>query len=226
MERVGIVTALADESAILRENLGQYLGADCGVYEVHKYLLEGKQVYLINSGVGEIAAAMAAQYLAMQYKIEIVLNVGLVGSLNKNLRRGMLALVKEVVHYDFTPSYSDISRMGIHIDRDSAILTPSIAIAEKSEHFSELPKVRIASGDKFVNDSAFKNMLVERFSCDICDMESAGLFFVCERYNLPLIMVKCVSDNADESADESFNEAINAGVGQYVARVKELLKQL
>ena len=83
MERVGIVTALADESAILRENLGQYLGADCGVYEVHKYLLEGKQVYLINSGVGEIAAAMAAQYLAMQYKIEIVLNVGLVGSLNK-----------------------------------------------------------------------------------------------------------------------------------------------
>ena len=116
--------------------------------------------------------------------------------------------------------------MGIHIDRDSAILTPSIAIAEKSEHLAVLPKVRIASGDKFVNDSAFKNMLVERFSCDICDMESAGLFFVCERYNLPLIMVKCVSDNADESADESFNEAINAGVGQYVACVKELLKQL
>ena len=86
--------------------------------------------------------------------------------------------------------------------------------------------MRIASGDKFVNDSAFKNMLVERFSCDICDMESAGLFFVCERYNLPLIMVKCVSDNADEGADESFSRVVDAGVGQYVACVKELLKQL
>ena len=72
MERVGIVTALADESAVLRENLGQYMGTDSGAYEVHKYLLEGKSVYLINSGVGEIAAALAAQYLALQYKAEAI----------------------------------------------------------------------------------------------------------------------------------------------------------
>lgn len=226
MERVGIVTALADESAVLRENLGQYMGTDSGAYEVHKYLLEGKSVYLINSGVGEIAAALAAQYLALQYKADAILNVGLVGSLNKDLKRGCLALVKEAVHYDFSRSYTDASCMGIHIGRDSAILTPDISIAEKSEHLSLLPKVRIASGDKFVNDSAFKEMLVNKFGCDICDMESAGLFFACERFDLPLIMVKCVSDNADEGADVSFNEVVNAGVGQYVTCVKELLKQL
>lgn len=226
MKRVGIVTALADESDVLRDNLGQYLGTIEGAFVVYKYLLEGKQIFLINSGVGEIAAAMAAQYLITDCHADIILNVGLVGSLSKSLKRGMLALVKEVVHYDFTRSYSDPSCTGIHIGRDSAILTPDISVAEKSERLFLLPKVRIASGDKFVNDSAFKEMLVTKFNCDICDMESAGLFFVCERFNLPLIMVKCVSDNADEDADENFNHAINAGVGQYVSGVKELLKHL
>lgn len=226
MKRVGIVSALADESTYLRENLGEYLGAESGAYEVHKYDCEGKQVYLINSGVGEVAAALAAQYLALEYKVEMILNAGLVGSLSKELKRGALALVNEVVHYDFSPSYTDESVMGIHVGRDSAILTPDISPADMSEHLSAMPRVRIASGDKFVNSSSFKQMLVTKFDCKICDMESAGLFFACEKLSLPLIMVKCVSDNADENADVSFDQAVSGGVKEYVAAVRELLTKV
>lgn len=226
MKRVGIVSALADESTYLRENLGEYLGAESGAYEVHKYNCEGKQVYLINSGVGEVAAALAAQYLALEYKVEMILNAGLVGSLSKELKRGALALVNEVVHYDFSPSYTDESVMGIHVGRDSAILTPDISPADLSEHLSAMPRVRIASGDKFVNSSSFKQMLVKKFDCKICDMESAGLFFACERFSLPLIMVKCVSDNADENADVSFDQAVSGGVKEYVTAVRELLTKV
>ena len=226
MKRVGIVTALADESTYLRENIGKYLGVDEGVYEVHRYDCEGKEVYLINSGVSEVAAALAAQYLALKYKAEMILNVGLVGSLSKDLKRGALALVNEVVHYDFSPSYTDESVLGIHVGRDSAILTPDISPAARSEHLSAMPLVRIASGDKFVNSSDFKRMLVEKFDCKICDMESAGLFFACERFSLPLIMVKCVSDNADEDADVSFDQALSGGVREYVAAVRELLAKV
>lgn len=226
MKRVGIVSALADESTYLRENLGEYLGAESGAYEVHKYDCEGKQVYLINSGVGEVAAALAAQYLALEYKVEMILNAGLVGSLSKELKRGALALVNEVVHYDFSPSYTDESVMGIHVGRDSAILTPDISPADLSEHLSAMPRVRIASGDKFVNSSSFKQMLVTKFDCKICDMESAGLFFACEKFSLPLIMVKCVSDNADENADVSFDQAVSGGVKEYVAAVRELLTKV
>lgn len=226
MKRVGIVSALADESTYLRENLGEYLGAESGAYEVHKYDCEGKQVYLINSGVGEVAAALAAQYLALEYKVEMILNAGLVGSLSKELKRGALALVNEVVHYDFSPSYTDERVMGIHVGRDSAILTPDISPADMSEHLSAMPRVRIASGDKFVNSSSFKQMLVTKFDCKICDMESAGLFFACEKFSLPLIMVKCVSDNADENADVSFDQAVSGGVKEYVAAVRELLTKV
>ena len=213
MKRVGIVSALADESTYLRENLGEYLGAESGAYEVHKYDCEGKQVYLINSGIGEVAAALAAQYLALEYKVEMILNAGLVGSLSKELKRGALALVNEVVHYDFSPSYTDESVMGIHV-------------ADMSEHLSAMPRVRIASGDKFVNSSSFKQMLVKKFDCKICDMESAGLFFACEKFSLPLIMVKCVSDNADENADVSFDQAVSGGVKEYVTAVRELLTKV
>ena len=175
---------------------------------------------------GALAAALAAQYLALKYKAEMILNVGLVGSLSKDLKRGALALVNEVVHYDFSPSYTDESVLGIHVGRDSAILTPDISPAARSEHLSAMPLVRIASGDKFVNSSDFKRMLVDKFDCKICDMESAGLFFACERFSLPLIMVKCVSDNADEDADVSFDQALSGGVREYVAAVRELLAKV
>ena len=226
MKRVGIVSALADESTYLRENLGKYLGADSGAYEVHKYDCEGKQVFLINSGVGEVAAALSAQYLVMRYDVEMILNAGLVGSLSADLKRGALALVNEVVHYDFSASYTDESIMGVHVGRDSAVLTPDITPAVLSEHLSAMPRVRIASGDKFINSSSFKQMLADKFDCKICDMESAGLFFACEKFSLPLIMVKCVSDNADEDADVSFDKAIGGGVKEYVAAVRELLTKV
>ena len=227
MYKIGIVTALTEESSQLKQCFGDCVKLHVdAVYTVYEYRYCDKSIYLINSGVGEIAGALASQYLILKFGAECILNVGVVGSLNRNYVRGQLVVVKEVVNYDFTARYSDDSVAGIYIGKDSFVLQADKRLPILFDSFASLPKVRIASADKFVDDKELKDRLVDKFGCDICDMESCGILFACENSNVPYLMIKCISDNADENAQESFEEAINGGVEQYVKYISEFIKTL
>ncbi|MDE6551036.1 MAG: 5'-methylthioadenosine/S-adenosylhomocysteine nucleosidase [Clostridia bacterium] len=226
-DNIGIVTALADESVYLRQCFGTVINLfRDGGYTVYQYKFADKNIFMINCGVGEIAAALATQYLIFHYNVGCLLNVGLVGSLCDEYKRGQLVAVKEIVHYDFTRMYSDDEIAGIHMGHESFVLSFDTPLLDNFVTMSQLPAVRIASGDKFVDVTALKLRLADKFGCEICDMESAGIHFACVNSNVPYIMIKCVSDNADEGANESFYEAIDGGVKQYVDYVKKFIINL
>ena len=86
--------------------------------------------------------------------------------------------------------------------------------------------VRIVSGDKFVDDNEFRDWLINHFGGEICDMESAGIYFACKNHNVPFLMIKAVSDSADDNANEDFQATIDAGVTFYVEAVKTLIDYL
>lgn len=56
----------------------------------------------------------------------------------------------------------------------------------------------LASGDTFVTDPDHRDRLARE--ADLVDMEGAALARVCAEFELPLQLVKVVSDNADEDA--------------------------
>lgn len=225
--KIGIVTALADESVHLRECFGI---ATCvhedGAYAVSEYSFAGKSIYMVNSGVGEIAAALATQHLIYRYGVNCILNVGLVGSLCDEFKRGQLVAVNEIVHYEFTASYSDEQVEGIYIGHDSYILSADTSMLDAFLSISRLPLARIATGNKFVDATDLKNKLAVKFGCKICDMESAGIHFACINSGVPYVMIKCISDNADEDANESFTQAIDGGVRHYVDYVKTFIANI
>lgn len=56
----------------------------------------------------------------------------------------------------------------------------------------------LATGDMFVTDAAHRSRLAER--ADLVDMEGAAVVSVCVDVDVPVRLVKVVSDNADDSA--------------------------
>ena len=54
-------------------------------------------------------------------------------------------------------------------------------------------------------------------------MESAGIYFACRNHSIPFLMIKAVSDSADDNASADFNSTIDAGVTFYVDAVKKLI---
>ena len=83
-KRIGLLVAVEMDSVFARygtpgktEHRG---GFDVFHYENEQYIL-----YVIHSGIGEIAAAAAAQLLIDRYEVELIVNFGVVGGLTDEM---------------------------------------------------------------------------------------------------------------------------------------------
>lgn len=230
MKKIGLVVALEEEFRhIIKEFGGKKGERSFGNIKIMELEFNNTQLYLAETGVGEISASMATMCLILDCKVDAIINFGVVGSLKSDYKAGDTVIVNEIVHYDFTASFSDPDCWGKYLfKRDSfvhEIDTNTIDLIRKTLG-SNVRLVRIATGDKFINVSEMKNWLVSHFDCCICDMESMGIYLACHNAGIPLIMVKSVSDNADESADMDFKEVVKLGVSYYIDAVKKIVSTL
>ena len=117
--RIGIITAMADETVPILAKRGGVVAEDEVSGVKIRQIETGKHtVYLATSGIGEIRAALAVQLLVDLFDIEAVLNFGFVGSLNKSLPVGELVIVERAVHYQFDISAVDNLPPGCYDDKD------------------------------------------------------------------------------------------------------------
>lgn len=229
MKKIGLVVAMEEEMREIYATLGKLLKIEQrGLLKISIFDNNGMELYLIGSGIGEISAAIAATVLINEYKVDAIINFGVVGSISGKYKSKDIVVVDEIVHYDFTFSVSDKEQYGKYtFNRNSFVnKIDDNALKVTDNVLSGIPKARLATADKFIDSAKFKNELLQRFGADICDMESMGLFLACRNWSVPLFMIKAVSDDADESAQLSFDEIINSGVKFYIKAVNQLIGEL
>ena len=229
MKRIGLVVAMVSEQKEVFEKLGEVVGKySFGNIVVTEFKQGSVNIFMADSGIGEISAALATQLLIVKYGVEIIINFGVVGSLSCDYKCKDITLVKEVVHYDFSLQSSDPNSFGKYpMQRESFVfeINKDILSFVKSV-IGEFPEVRIATGDKFIDVTDTRNWLINHFECEICDMESMGIYLACANFSVPCVMIKVVSDNADEEAQESFDSIIESGVTFYAEAVSKLVSKL
>lgn len=166
-----------------------------------------RELYIVQSGAGEIAAAAAAQFLISKYGVELLLNFGVVGGLTPEMALAKTCIVEKVVHYDFDTSEIDGWAPGQYAGYDSPLMDcPRELVRLAREAHPELKPVVCASADKFVGDPAKKAALHERWGADICEMEAAAILLTCNRCGIPCLMIKTVSDSISGGAGEFARE--------------------
>lgn len=144
-------------------------------------------VELLITGIGTLNAAITlTEYLtAARQRGDLpgrVVNLGTVGSLHDGLD-GVFE-VDAVRKHDFNLLIeTDIHRY----------LLPEIIELPTS---GLLPVESLATGDTFVTDSGIRNQLAKHSG--LVDMEGYALAAVCQRFGVPLTMLKQVSDPANE----------------------------
>ena len=62
---------------------------------------------------------------------------------------------------------------------------------------------KIASGDQFIESSEVKNRIVESFHPMCVEMEGAAIGHTCTVNEIPFVIIRTMSDNADEEAADS-----------------------
>ena len=136
----------------------------------------------IISGMGKVAATIAATHLVLVHRVSRLVSAGLCGRLTM----------------DDGWSVGDLFRICTAVESDCDRLGQAEqTVACDARWFSELNAARLVTQDRPVFDAARRGQL--SVIGDLADMEGAAVARVARLHGIPCAMIKGISDSADET---------------------------
>ena len=100
MKSIGIIGAMEEEVAILKEKMEDVRIIKKASMDFYEGTLAGRKAVVVRSGIGKVNAGICAQILADVFSVEAIINTGIAGSLNKDINIGDIVLSTDVVQHD------------------------------------------------------------------------------------------------------------------------------
>ena len=225
MKKLGIIGAMAVEVETLKSEMKNLQVVQKAGMEFYDGVLEDMNVVVVQCGVGKVNAAMCAQVLCDCFHVTHLVNTGIAGSLCAELDIGDLLVSKDAMYHDFDAQHfgyemGEVPGMGVlTFDADEEMIALAYEAAE-SVNPGHSRIGRVASGDKFVAEKAVKEDIIAKTSALCTEMEGAAIAHVAFRNKLPFVILRAISDKADDSAEMDYPtfEAIAARRCAQVAR--------
>ena len=202
--KIGIIAALDCEMAEFCRDFNAVESKYFGIYEGK---CSSHDVYICLAGVGKVNAAANTQRLIDLFGVDYVINSGVAGCISRELGVCDIAVSTELTYHDFTPiDVLDKYAPGTSVFKADEKLTNLAVEACGKIEDSRFSTGMIVTGDQFVEDSNVVNRLRNDYNALCTEMEGAAVAHVCVLNKVPFVVIRAMSDNADESADMSFNE--------------------
>ncbi len=226
MKKLGIIGAMAVEVDTLKSEMDNLTVSHKAGMEFYDGVLEGMNVVVVQCGVGKVNAAMCAQVLCDCFDVTHLVNTGIAGSLCAELDIGDLLISKDAMYHDFDAQHfgyemGEVPGMGVltfAADENMIALACAAAEAVNPGH-SRVG--RVASGDLFVAEKRVKEDIIAKTGALCTEMEGTAIAHVAFRNKLPFVILRAISDKADDSAEMDYPtfEAIAARRCAQVARI-------
>ena len=229
MAYIGIIVAMEEElEAVLHfaENIEK---EEIREVQFIKCNIKGKKCVIAKSGVGKIHAARVTQIMIYEFKPMYIVNVGVAGGLNNNLKVGDVIISKNVVQHDFDitafgHSKGYVPSVGNDVKADERLIHEfEQEINSTSERQYQIKLGTIASGDIFCTKVEMKDKIYAKFSADVVDMECGAIAQVCYLEKIPFIGIRSVSDIPNERNVNTYNENLKLAAKRCASVLKECL---
>jgi adenosylhomocysteine nucleosidase len=171
-------------------------------FPVREGAISGEAVVVSRSGVGKTMSAMLSQHLIDHYRPERVIFTGVAGGLTSEVSIGDVVIASECVQHDmdatsfgFAPGEIPYTKYRvIGCDPSMVHLARAVTLREGTVHVG-----RILTGDQLIADAQLRDALVERFAGLAVEMEGASVGLVAAVNEIPFLLLRTISDTADES---------------------------
>lgn len=229
MIKLGIIGAMQVEVEALKEKMTDLTITEKAGMTFYQGFLEKLPVVVVVCGVGKVNAALCVQILCDDFSVTHIVNTGVAGSLDADLDIGDFVISQDAMYHDF-----DCSCLNYPIGQVPGVETRAFPADQMliDHAWSAAQQVcaghvrigRVASGDQFVSDKAVKGRIVENTSAICTEMEGASIAHAAWRNRIPFVIIRAISDKADDSAEMDYPtfEAIaasrSAAVTQLFAR--------
>ena len=85
---------------------------------------------------------------------------------------------------------------------------------------------RIVSGDQFISDKDKKDYLIKTFNGDCTEMEGAAIAHAAYLNNIPFLIIRAISDKADDSAHMDYPEFEKKAINNSVILLKAMIENM
>lgn len=207
--KLGIIGAMDMEVQILvaaLENKKEYAIAGSKFYEGS---LKGVDAVVVQCGIGKVNAALCAQIMCSTFCVDYLVNTGVAGSLCNDLDIGDILVSIDAIHHDFDCSpvgYEPCHIPGMEgkvFEANKGLMALAFAAAE-SVNPGHTKMGRVASGDQFIAGKEVKERIIARTGADCTEMEGAAIAQVSYRNGVPFVILRAISDKADDSAEMDY----------------------
>lgn len=215
-QNVLILSALPEELSQIASILSDTVAEDVFGLKVNKGQYKNLQVITALSGMGKVQSAMNTERLICKYSPSLIIFSGVAGAINPELNIGDIVIADRTFQHDFgfysnsiltTNEVGTMPQVGygesknIYLSHD---VKKYIDLSEiQKNHSEQLIFGTIATGDQFIADKKRKKQLKE-LEADAVEMEGASVAFVAKQNNVPIILIRSISDTAEGIAVEDF----------------------
>ncbi len=241
-----VLGAFPPEVALLRSQIQE---PNDHVYQNIRFTegtLQGRHIVLAQTGIGKVNSAAVTALMLQLFNPEEVIFTGIAGGINTTLQPGDLVIATEVAHHDYGTITPDslllrktrnpftMEENPDYFTCDSALVNIAVKAAGQTSFTkiqmgddSIVPKAikgTIVSGDVFVSSDKATDYLRTRLHADATEMEGAAVGQICYQQGVPFVVVRSMSDNANNKASFDVKTFYQVAANNSAALVLQFLK--
>lgn len=228
---IGIIGAMDEEVAILLKEIELKKKEVKANMEFCFGILWNKEVVVVRSGIGKVNAAVCTQILVDDFEVSTIVNVGIAGGIGESIFPGDVVIASDLVQHDM-----DTSAFGDRIGQIPRLNTyefkcDKTLIDKACEACSQLSNAksfvgRILTGDQFISNIDKIKWLRSEFEGIACEMEGGSIAQVCYLNNIPFVVIRSISDNANNGAHMDYEKFKFAAVENSTTILRQMLKNM
>lgn len=228
--KIGIIGAMEEEILLLKSKMSNKKEWT----EAKADFIEGQigevEVVLVRCGIGKVNAALTTTLLLAKHDIDLIVNTGSAGGIGAGLHVGDVVIASEMAYHDvdatvFGYSIGQVPQMPARYIANQSTIEKTITAAKKTG----LTPVKglIVTSDSFIASQAQTDVILSNFPDALAsEMEGAAIAQVCYQFDVPFVIIRAMSDVADEEAGVSFDEFIIEAGKKSAEMVLELVASL
>jgi len=202
----GILGAVEEEVWSIIDSLSQKKETRWMKKTIYQGKIGEHKVVVTASGVGKVRTAATVQYLIDHFSVDALILTGVAGAINPDLNVKDIVIGQKVVQHDFDiGGKKDIKYMKTPwFETDKELVKLAVKAGKELNLEEKMRLGAILTGDQTIIDSHMKKWLRETFQGDCVEMEGAAVGQVCCLNNIPFLLIRAITDFADENAREDF----------------------
>lgn len=226
----GLIAAIPEEIGHFGEHFAEQAATDLAGFRFRSGQLEGRPAVLVEAGIGKVNAAIVATLLIEKFGCRALLFSGVAGGLDPGLGIGDVVVGTRVVQHDYgalvggrltvyqpgafplpgvdtTHGYAldgGLERRAREVLADVTLPALSAAATGGTARQPVIRFGTVVTGDQFVNCEATRQRLHAEFAAQATEMEGAAVAQVAQRYDVPCLVVRSLSDLAGAESHMDF----------------------